>query len=251
MTDETLPDASRHPSDSDSRRRQRRPFHLLRDAIIIVIVALLVSFLVKSFLIKSFYIPSESMSDTLKVNDRILVNELVPDVVALNRGDVVVFKDPGGWLTPQSKPEQAPIAAGFEWMLEAVGLANTDSGEHLVKRVIGLPGDHVVCCNSQGQMSVNSAPLDEPYVRLAWGETRVSATDFDVTVPTDSLWVMGDNRGRSNDSRYQGANPGKGFVPLDDVVGRAFVVSWPAERWAWLDDYPATFGAVPLSSADR
>ena len=251
MTDDTVPGT--HNDLPANRRRNLRhgSLRLVRDFMIIVVVAILVSFLVKQFLVKSFYIPSESMNDTLQVNDRILVNELVPDVVVLKRGDVVVFKDPGGWLTPQPKPEQSPIAAGFTWVLSVVGLASTDGGEHLVKRVIGLPGDRVVCCNSLGQMSVNGTPLDEPYVRLTWGETRASAIDFETTVPADSLWVMGDNRGRSNDSRYQVDNPGKGFVPLDDVVGRAFVVSWPAQHWAWLDDYPATFDAVPVSSLDR
>ena len=230
MTDETLPGAHEELPGDRRHGLQRGPLRLVRDIIIIVVVAILVSFLVKQFLIKSFYIPSESMNDTLQVNDRILVNELVPNVVGLKRGDVVVFKDPGGWLTPQPKPEQSPIAAGATWLLSVVGLASTDSGDHLVKRVIGLPGDHVVCCNSLGQMSVNGTPLDEPYVRLALWETRVSAIDFDTTVPADSLWVMGDNRGRSNDSRYQGDTPGKGFVLLDDVVGRAFVVSWPLLR---------------------
>jgi signal peptidase I len=122
-----------------------------------------------------------------------------------------------------------------------VGLGAQDSNDHLIKRVIGLPGDTVECCNDFGQMSVNGVPLDEPYVNYPPGETRASAIDFSVTVPADSLWVMGDNRYNSKDSRYNGSTPSKGFVPMSDVVGRAFVISWPSDRWTWLGDYPEVF----------
>ncbi len=125
-----------------------------------------------------------------------------------------------------------------------MGLSAPDSNDHLVKRVIGLPGDHVVCCNALGQMSVNGVPLDEPYVALPPGTTKVSELDFDVTVPDESLWVMGDNRYNSKDSRYNGGTPLEGYVPVDNVVGRAFVVSWPISHWAWLDNYPSVFDGV-------
>jgi signal peptidase I len=110
--------------------------------------------------------------------------------------------------------------------------------------VIGLPGDHVTCCNALGQMSVNGTPLDEPYVIKQSGSTAVSGIPFDVTVPKDSLWVMGDNRYNSEDSRFHGDTPTKGYVPISDVVGRAFVVSWPVTNWSWLTDYPETFAGV-------
>jgi len=101
-----------------------------------------------------------------------------------------------------------------------------------------------VCCNALGQLSVNGVPLDEPYVALPPGETKVSRDDFDEVVPEDSLWVMGDNRYNSKDSRYNGETPLEGFVPMENVVGRAFVVSWPIDHWVWLGNYPETFAGV-------
>lgn len=225
-------------------KRKRGVLLFLRDLLVIFVVAVLVSFLIKTFLIRSFFIPSQSMEQTLEVNDRIIVNELVPDLVPIEHGDVVVFQDPGGWLPARVDPEQPPLVAAVDWFLAFVGLSAPDSNDHLVKRVIGLPGDHVVCCNALGQMSVNGVPLDEPYVALPPGETRVSKDDFDITVPDDSLWVMGDNRYNSKDSRYNGDTPLKGYVPVENVVGRAFVVSWPLSRWAWLGNYPEVFAGV-------
>lgn len=231
-------------------RRGRGPARgaagFLRDLVVIVVVAVLASFLIKTFLIRSFYIPSVSMQNTLQVSDRILVNELVPGLIPLQRGDVVVFKDPGGWLEgdPTVPPPSTPIAAAADWVLSLVGLSTQDANDHLVKRVIGLPGDHVTCCNALGQMSVNGTPIDEPYVLLQPGTRAVSGTSFDVTVPKGRLWVMGDNRYDSKDSRYNGDTPSKGFVPIKDVVGRAFVVSWPIGHWSWLSDYPSTFAGV-------
>jgi signal peptidase I len=134
--------------------------------------------------------------------------------------------------------------AAVDWFFAFVGLSAPDSNDHLVKRVIGLPGDHVTCCNALGQMSVNGVPLDEPYVALPPGEEKVSQSDFDEVVPDDSLWVMGDNRYNSKDSRYNGETPLEGFVPIDNVVGRAFVVSWPLSHWAWLGNYPEVYEGV-------
>ncbi|QAY72077.1 signal peptidase I [Agromyces protaetiae] len=224
---------------------RRGALRFLRDILIIALVAVAVSFLVKTFFLRSFFIPSQSMSHTLEVDDRILVNVLVPETVALERGDVVVFRDPGGWLPPPPRVEKAPAEAVIDVFLGLIGVIPTDSGEHLVKRVIGLPGDHVVCCDASGRLSVNGMPVDEPYVVHEPDDPRASGTDFDVTVPDDALWVMGDNRYHSLDSRYQDDTPSKGYVPVEDVVGRAFVVSWPTSHWAWLDNYPESFEDVP------
>ncbi|TFD44421.1 signal peptidase I [Cryobacterium sp. TMT1-2-1] len=244
MTENTLPTRSDR-LESETRRKKRGVGLFLRDLVIIFVVALLISFMIKTFLIRSFYIPSGSMEQTLLLNDRIIVNQLQPGMFPVEHGDVVVFRDPGGWLPPQLPVEQNAIVAGIDWILSVVGLSAPDSNDHLIKRVIGLPGDHVVCCNALGQMSVNGVPLsEEPYVSLPPGETEVSKDDFDVVVPADSLWVMGDNRYNSKDSRYNGTTPGKGFVPMDNVVGRACVISWPLNRWGWLDDYPAVFSGV-------
>lgn len=254
MTDDSVRDRTEDGQEADQRprrRRQRGALIFARDLLIILVVAVLISFLVKTFLIRSFFIPSESMRETLQVQDRIIVNELVPDVVPIQRGDVVVFKDPGGWLLPQPPVQQNPISAAVDWALSIVGLSAPDSNDHLIKRVIGLPGDHVSCCNAVGQLSVNGVPLNEPYITLPPGETRVSKDDFDQVVPAGSLWVMGDNRYNSKDSRYNGDTPGKGFVPIDNVVGRAFVVSWPVSHWQWLDDYPAVFAGIPEGTGKK
>jgi signal peptidase I len=220
----------------------------LRDLAVIVVVAILASFLIKTFLIRSFFIPSESMEQTLLVNDRILVNELVPNVIPLERGDVVVFKDPGGWLDAPAPTATNPVSQAADWVLSIFGLSSQDANDHLIKRVIGLPGDHVTCCNALGQMSVNGTPLDEPYVLKQPGTSAVSGTSFDITVPKGDLWVMGDNRYDSKDSRYNTDTATHGFVPIPDVVGRAFVISWPLPRWTVLSNYPDTFAGVPKGS---
>jgi signal peptidase I len=217
----------------------------LRDILLVVLAAVLISVGIKAFLIRSFYIPSGSMENTLQIQDRIIVNELVPKLVPIEHGDVVVFKDPGGWLPPASPTQNNAFAESVDWALAVVGLTAPDSNDHLIKRVIGLPGDTVACCNAFGQMTVNGVPLDEhQYLKLPAGETRVSGTDFSVTVPKDRLWVMGDNRYDSADSRLNTDTPSKGFVPEANVVGRAFLISWPLSHWTWLDDYPNVFNGV-------
>jgi signal peptidase I len=228
----------------NSRGKSARLF--ARDVLFIVLAAILISFLVKTFLIRSFYIPSESMETTLLVNDRIIVNELVPNLVPLSRGDVVVFRDSAGWLPQADEPDQNPLEKAVDTVLGVIGLTAPDSDDHLIKRVIGLPGDHITCCGDFGQISVNGVPLDEPYITIPDGETDAAPENFDVTVPAGHLWVMGDNRYHSGDSLFHNSqdDPGEGFVPIDDVVGRAFLISWPTTRWTWLDNYPVTFRGV-------
>ena len=247
MTDNPLPTRSSRRG-TETKRTKRGVAIFIRDLLVIFVVALLISFLIKTFLVRSFYIPSGSMETTLLVNDRIIVNQLEPKLIPITRGDVVVFRDPGGWLLPQAPLEQNPVVAAVDWVMAAVGLSAPDSNDHLIKRVIGLPGDRVTCCTPLGQMSVNDVPLAEPYVSLPAGETRVSQDDFNIVVPDGSLWVMGDNRYNSKDSRYNTETPGKGFVPIDNVVGRALVISWPTSRWAWLDDYPEVFQGIPTET---
>lgn len=226
------------------RRAQKNVFAaLLIDIVSVVGSALILSLLIKTFLLRSFFIPSGSMLETLQINDRIFVNELVPNIVALERGDVVVFKDPGGWLGAVSTPEPKPfLEQGVDFFLSAFGLIAPDSSQHLVKRVIGKPGDHVVCCSADGKLTINGVEISEPYVAPG---SNPSDKEFDVKVPSDSYWVMGDNRGNSEDSRFHGDLPGKGFVSKKFIVGRAFVVSWPQSHWKWLDNYPDVFKAVP------
>ena len=226
------------------RRAQKNVFvSLLIDLVSVVGAALILSLLIKTFLLRSFFIPSGSMLETLQINDRIFVNELVPNVIAPERGDVVVFKDPGGWLNAapvvSNKP---PFEQGVDFFLSAFGLIAPDSSQHLVKRVIGKAGDHVVCCSPSGKLTINGTEITEPYVSPG---SNPSDKTFDVTVPANSYWVMGDNRGNSEDSRFHGDLPSKGFVNKKFIVGRAFVVSWPQAHWKWLDNYPNVFKAVP------
>jgi signal peptidase I len=245
IPDVTAPEVSRPP-----RRRGVGTF--LRDVLVIVLIALAVSFLVKTFLVRSFYIPSASMEHTLIEQDRILVDELTPRFGGYDRGDVVVFRDPGGWLGPEAAtPSKGPFVDAVEWVLSLVGLAAPDSDDHLIKRIIGLPGDEVVCCNELGQLTVNGAPIDETsYLQLPEPGAPASALEFDVTVPENSLWVMGDNRYRSKDSRYNQDQPGKGFVPMDNLVGRAFLITWPFDRFGAIDFHHEVFAAVPEAGAD-
>jgi signal peptidase I len=214
----------------------------LKDLVIIVAAALLISFLVKTFLFRSFFIPSASMENTLMVDDRIIVNELVPDVFPLQHGDVVVFSDPGGWLPNYNSQDPDLITAALDLIATVVGFGGSDSEDHLVKRLIGLPGDRVVCCDPKGLLQVNGESVKEPYIVTGTDDDRAaSGMKFDIIVPDDSLWVMGDNRYDSADSRYNQDKPGNGFVPIDKVVGRAVVVSWPISHWTWLDNYAGNF----------
>jgi signal peptidase I len=235
----------------DRQRRSRSARLFARDILLIFLAALLISFLVKTFLIRSFYIPSESMEDTLQLNDRIIVNQLVPDLTPISRGDVVVFRDPGGWLTPAVDQQQNWFAETVDSVLGFVGLTAPDSNDHLIKRVIGLPGDTVECCNEFGQLIVNGVPIDEAaYIKLPENAQQVTPETFEVKVPDESLWMMGDNRFSSADSAAHRGDPGEGFVPVDNVVGRAVVVSWPVTRWQWLDDYPFVFREVENAAED-
>lgn len=242
MTETTVPDGA---VPETRERRSRGWLTLLRDIVVIVLIALVVSFLIKTFVVRAFYIPSGSMENTLQVSDRILVDSLTPRFTGYDRGDVVVFRDPGGWLPVTPAPDRSPIVAAGEWVLSLVGLAAPDSEEHLIKRIIGLPGDRVVCCNALGQVTVNGVPLDESaYLLLPPGESAASGIEFDVVVPEGSLWVLGDNRYRSKDSRYTQDLPGAGFVPIDNVVGRAFVKTWPFDRVGAIDGHHEVFSGV-------
>lgn len=229
---------------SQRRKKFRKNFFLafFIDLIVILGAALVLSLLIKTFLIRSFYIPSGSMLETLQINDRIIVNQLTPDLYPINRGDVVVFKDPGGWLGPDIQEPTDPVVVAVDWFLSAFGITAPDSKQHLVKRVIGIEGDRVICCDADGKVTVNGVAITEPY--LAPGQAP-STLEFDVTVPRNSLWVMGDNRGNSEDSRFHGDLPSKGFVSNDWVVGRAIVISWPFENWTILENYPDVFKDVP------
>ncbi len=211
-----------------------------KELLTIVVIALVLSFLIKTFLFRAFFIPSGSMENTLQIQDRIFVNLLVPEPFGLQRGDVVVFRDTQGWLAPE------PSAGGpLGWVGNVatfIGLAPDNSQQHLVKRVIGMPGDKIVCCGAEGKLTVNGQPITEPYL---FPGAAPSDTTFEVTVPAGHLWVMGDHRNNSQDSRFHQSYDGTGFVPIDDVEGRAIVIAWPMTHWSVLGNYPEVFAHVP------
>lgn len=237
------PESAGHLRPRGAIHRRSRFSALVKETVIILVSALALSFVVKTFLVQPFMIPSESMEDTLVAGDRVLVSKLTPGPFDLSRGDVVVFKDPGGWLDGVQVSRADNMPTWLSTPLTIVGLRPQDAGEHLIKRVVGLPGDRVTCCTDEGQVTVNGAPIDEtPY--LAAGAVP-SQTEFDVTVPGDSLWVLGDNRQHSGDSRYNGGKPGGGFVPLDNVVGVAFAKVWPLDRASLMRNPGDVFADVP------
>ncbi|MGN9777857.1 signal peptidase I [Micromonospora sp. H33] len=189
-------------------------------------VAILVAVLVRAFVLQTFFIPSPSMENTLQIDDRVLVNKLVYDFRAPHRGEVVVFKAPIAW-------------------------SGNPDGEDFIKRVIGVGGDRVVCCDEQGRITINGTPLDEPYLFSSDGERDKPADqDFDVTVPEGRIWVMGDHRSASGDSlqhwQQSGQDINEATIPEDEVVGRAFTVFWPLDR-AGLLSVPEQFETIPGS----
>ncbi|GAA3224957.1 signal peptidase I [Oerskovia jenensis] len=230
------------PDTDDTPAPTRSRWSFAREVGIIVVAALIISFLIKTFLVQPFVIPSESMEDTLIKDDRVLASRLVPRFLDVHRGDVVVFKDPGGWLASQPQNESTGLVKAGETFLTFIGIRPVDANEHLIKRVIGLPGDHVTCCDAQGRVSVNGVPIDETYIKPGSAPSEIP---FDVTVPEGYLFVLGDNRQNSGDSRYNTDKKGKGFVPMDNVVGTAVAKVWPLDRAALMRNPGSVFEDVP------
>jgi len=201
----------------------RRSGSTLRELPILLVAALFLSIIVKTFFVQFFYIPSGSMENTLLVNDRVGVNKFAALYSEIRRGEVVVFRDPAEWLgTPSDEGIGLPKI--IKESLVFVGVIPDPAKQYLIKRVIGVGGDRVVCCNADGKIEVNGVAINEPYV---YPGNEPSESDFDVTVPKGFIWVMGDHRGASADSRFHTDDPNKGMVPLDKVTGRALFVIWP------------------------
>jgi signal peptidase I len=235
----------RHAADPE-RAASRGGFGaLVRETAIILISALVLSLIVKTFFVQAFFIPSESMENTFVEDDRILVSKLTPGPFDLKRGDIVVFKDPADWLQSVAEPDPGPVRGAINDMLTFIGLYPQDAGEHLVKRVIGLPGDRVACAGPGEPITVNGVPIEEPYLKPG---SQPSQMAFDTVVPQGGIWVMGDNRQHSGDSRVHMDEAGGGSVPIANVVGVAFVLVFPFDRATVLHNPSDTFADVPDAS---
>ncbi len=238
------PDAAA-AKDVPPRSAGRQAISFAKELLIVVVGAIIVSSLLRAFVGQMFIIPSESMESTLLEGDRVVVQK----ITKFERGQVVVFEDPGGWLSdPVSDP------GPFDRVLEFIGLPTQSTPGHLIKRVIGLPGDRVVCCDDNGRITVNGYPLDERgYLYTDSDDVQINPSDvrFEVLVPTDRIFVMGDHRDVSADSRCHLSDTwedlGKGqiaFVPIDKVVGPAFAIAAPFDRATRLRQ-PPVFTDVP------
>jgi signal peptidase I len=196
-----------------------------RELPILLGAAIVVAILVRTFVLQTYYVPSPSMEHTLNINDRVLVNKLAYDFRDPHRGEVIVFNSPLSW-------RQEPNETVF------------------VKRVIGTPGDHVICCNTLNQLTINGVAIKEPYIIHPAG-TKDAPESFDIRVPAGRLWVMGDNRYDSADSlqNYVSTNHdiAASTIPIKSVIGRAFVLFWPVSRATWLT-VPSTFSDIPSPS---
>ena len=196
----------------------------LRELPVIIIAALVVSIIVKTFLIHFFYIPSGSMENTLQVGDRIAVNKFGALFTDIKRGEVVVFGDPDNWLGSSAESEDSGVGAVVKSSLITVGVLPDPAKQYLIKRVIGVGGDQVVCCDKAGKLQVNGVSITEPYI---FAGDKPSDMQFNVDIPKGFIWVMGDHRGASADSRFHPDSANNGMVPLSKVVGRAIFVVWP------------------------
>ena len=217
-----------------------------RQLMLVVVAAIVLMLLIKAFIVQVYRIPSASMEDTLLTGDRVLVNKLVYHVRGIARGDIVVFSGQGSWGTTTGAPDPAPpgnplLRVAYD-VLADVGVYSTQT--YYIKRVIGLPGDHVVCCVN-GKVTVNGVPLDETSYLFPGASPSVQS--FDVIVPRGRLWVMGDNRAISDDSRghMSAGSPAMGTVPENEVAGRAFLIIWPPSQIGDLP-IPVTFRQAAL-----
>src|ERR1700729_1437345 len=213
------------PEDAKKPNAKKRKRSFWRDLAVIVVAALALTILLKSFVVQVFSIPSGSMENTLLPGDRILVSKIVYKFRPIARGDIVVFSGAGSWDAPNPPPSNW-LTGAWDDAVNLVGIAGPDTD--YVKRVIGVPGDHVVCCNAQGKVTVNGVPLSES--SYIFPGNAPSLVRFNITVPAGRLWVMGDNRGDSDDSRYRETDPDNGPIPESAVVARAFLTIWPFSR---------------------
>ncbi|MEU6912677.1 signal peptidase I [Streptomyces olindensis] len=238
--------AERRKLQKKVKRRRRRG--AVKEIPLLVGVAVLIALVLKTFLVQAFVIPSGSMEQTIQIGDRVLVDKLTPWFGSKpQRGDVVVFKDPGGWLQdeqPTTQKDDPVVIKQIKEGLTFIGLLPSENEKDLIKRVVGVGGDRVKCCDAQGRVTVNGIPLNEDYL---YPGIAPSDTPFDITVPQGRLWVMGDHRNNSADSRAHQDTDYGGTVSEEEVVGRAMVIAWPLGHWNMLEE-PNTYASVSDSA---
>jgi signal peptidase I len=232
--------------DEATAKAGKRNRSFWRELPVLIVVALAIALLIKTFVVQAFYIPSSSMEDTLLIGDKVLVNKVVYHLRPIKPGDIIVFDGAGSWnpVQPSEPASSDPIVRLYRATLVPLfhsigGLFGTAPGQtDYIKRVIGVPGDHVACCNAQGLVTVNGVALHER--GYLYPGAQPSEIRFSDTVPPGRLWVMGDNRLVSDDSRLHRDDPGSGTIPESKVIGRAFMIVWPPSRWTILQ-VPSTF----------
>ena len=207
---------------------------LLREFPILIVVALAVSIVIKTFLVQFFFIPSGSMENTLQINDRVAVNKVPFIGKSIKRGDVVVFRDPDNWLPEPYVGDQNKFIAKIKDGFVAVGVLPNPAKQYLVKRVIGVAGDKVECCSKDKKLMINGVEIDEPYI---FAGNTASDTNFNVTVPAGKVWVMGDHRGASADSRFHQDDINNGMVPNSKITGKVVGIIWPIKHLGIVDSY--------------
>jgi signal peptidase I len=216
----------------------------LRELPILVVIALALALVIKTYAFQAYYIPSGSMQNTLAIGDKVLVNKIVYHLRPIHRGDIVVFNGQGSWNPGPAPSTPNPVDRLYHAVIGLFGAAPGQTD--YIKRVIGVPGDHVRCCDAHGQVTVNGVPLAE--TSYLYPGNAPSAQPFNITVPAGRLWVMGDHRAVSDDSRDHEGYPGGGSIPENEVVGRAFWIVWPPSRWRVLN-IPPTFEQKPLNQS--
>ena len=242
-SDSAADKTAREPGQSaPTAKRAKKKRNFWRELLTIVVAAAVLTLLVKAFVVQVYRIPSASMENTLQVGDRVLVNKVVYHFRDIARGDVVVFSGQDSWGPDAPPPSSDPVVRLFDDVLSGIGLQNDQT--YYIKRVIGLPGDHVACC-TDGKLTVNGVPLSEG--AYLYPGNPPSTIKFNEVVPAGHLWVMGDHRSDSDDSRYHPGDPGGGAIPENQVVGRAFLIIWPPSQIRDLP-IPSTFAQTALGA---
>ncbi|HKN98754.1 MAG TPA: signal peptidase I [Pseudonocardiaceae bacterium] len=242
--------------DKDKPAKPKKKPSFWKELPILIGIALVLTFLIQTFVARVYVIPSESMEQTLNgctgcTGDRILVDKLTYDFTNISPGDVIVFKGPPGWSESEYNVDESNNVV-IRWARQfgsSIGIGSPPEYD-LVKRVIAVGGQTVQCCDSQNRVLVDGKPLNEPYIYWIPGEPHRQAPFAPVTVPKGDLWVMGDNRNNSSDSRFQAGGGLKGVVPESDVIGIARVIIWPPGRWGGIGETNPQTQAHALPALD-